>query len=53
MQLLTVNKKSFDRLAEIGVKEGWLFRSKAAADAKRYFDSEKIGDIKKFRYIKN
>jgi len=47
-----VNKKSFDRLAEIGLKEGWLFRSKAAADAKRYFDSEKIGDIKSLGILK-
>ena len=41
-----VNKKSFDKLARIGLDEGWLFTSKAAADAKRYFDTEKIGDIK-------
>ena len=48
-----VNKKSFDKLARIGLDEGWLFTSKAAADAKRYFDTEKIGDIKSLGIIKN
>ena len=47
-----VNKKSFDKLARIGLDEGWLFTSKAAADAKRYFDAEKIGDIKSLGILK-
>ena len=47
-----VNKKSFDKLAKIGLDEGWLFTSKAAADAKRYFDAEKIGDIKSLGILK-
>ena len=48
-----VNKKSFDKLAKIGLDEGWLFRSKAAADAKRYFDAEKIGDVKSLGLLKS
>jgi len=48
----SVNKKSFDKLAKIGLDEGWLFTSKAAADAKRYFDAEKIGDIKSLGILK-
>jgi hypothetical protein len=48
-----VNKQSFDKLAKIGLDEGWLFRSKAAADAKRYFDAEKIGDVKSLGLLKS
>ena len=47
-----VNKKSFDKLAKLGQDEGWLFTSKAAADAKRYFDAQKIGDIKSLGILK-
>ena len=46
-------KKSFDKLAKIGLDEGWVFRSKAAADAKRYFDAEKIGDVKSLGLLKS
>ena len=49
----SVNKKSFDKLARIGLEEGWLFKSKAIADAKRYFDAEKIGDIKSLGILKS
>ena len=48
-----VNKQSFDKLAKIGLDEGWLFRSKAAADAKRYLDADKIGDIKSLGLLKS
>ena len=48
-----VNKQSFDKLAKIGLDEGWLFRSKAAADAKRYLDAEKIGDVKSLGLLKS
>ena len=27
----SVNKRTFDKLAETGLKEGWLFRSREAA----------------------
>jgi len=46
------NKQAFDKLAKVGLDEGWLFRSKAASDAKRYFDTEKIGDIKSLGLLK-
>ena len=48
-----VNKKSFDKLAKIGLDEGWLFSSKSSADAKRYFDAEQIGDIKSLGILKS
>ena len=48
-----VNKQSFDKLAKIGLDEGWLFRSKAAADANRYLDADKIGDIKSLGLLKS
>jgi len=48
-----VNKQAFDKLAKIGLDEGWLFKSKAAADAKRYFDAEKIGDVKSLGLLKS
>ena len=48
-----VNKQSFDKLAKIGLEEGWLFKSKAAADAKRFFDAEKIGDVKSLGILKS
>ena len=48
-----VNKQSFDKLAKIGLEEGWLFKTKAAADAKRFFDSDKIGDVKSLGLLKS
>ena len=48
-----VNKQAFDKLAKIGLDEGWLFRSKAAADAKRYFDAERIGEVKSLGLLKS
>jgi hypothetical protein len=48
-----VNKKAFDKLAKVGLDEGWLFKSKAAADARRYFDSEQIGDVKSLGLLKS
>ena len=43
---------SMDKLADIGLKEGWLFSSESAADAKRFFDTQKIGDLKSLGLIK-
>ena len=48
-----VNKQSFDKLAKIGLEEGWLFKSKAAADAKRLFNSDKVGDVKSLGLLKS
>ena len=38
----TTNKKLFDRLAALGVKEGWLFKDEARANARGIMDAEKI-----------
>ena len=46
------NKQAFDKLAKIGLDEGWLFRTKEAANAKRFFDAEKIGDVKSLGILK-
>ncbi len=48
-----VNKQSFDKLAKVGLEEGWLFKTKAAADAKRFFDSDKVGDVKSLGLLKS
>ena len=48
-----VNKQSFDKLAKIGLEEGWLFASKASADAKRFFNAEKVGDVKSLGLLKS
>jgi hypothetical protein len=47
------NKQAFDKLAKIGLDEGWLFRSKEAANARRFFDAEKIGDVKSLGILKS
>ena len=41
----TVTKKLSDRLAALGVKEGWLFKNEARANAKGILDAEKIHHI--------
>ena len=41
-----VNKQTLDKLAKIGIDEGWLFKDKTIADARRMFDVEKVGDLK-------
>ena len=41
----TVNKKLFDRLAALGVKEGWLFKDEARATARGILDAEKIKHV--------
>jgi len=41
----TVNKKLADRLAALGVKEGWLFKDEARATARGILDAEKINHI--------
>jgi len=41
----TTNKKLFDRLAALGVKEGWLFKDEARANARGIMDAEKIKHV--------
>ena len=41
----TVNKKLFDRLAALGVKEGWLFKDEARGTARGILDVEKIKHV--------
>ena len=49
----SINKMSMDKLADIGLKEGWLFSSESAATAKRFFDTQKIGDLKSLGLMKS
>ena len=39
------NKKLFDRVAALGVKEGWLFKDEARANARGILDAEKIKHV--------
>ncbi len=48
----SVNKQTLDKLAKIGLDEGWLFKDKAIADARRMFDVEKVGDLKGLGLLK-
>jgi len=41
----TVNKKLADRIAALGVKEGWLFKDEARATARGILDAEKIHHV--------
>ena len=41
----TTNKKLMDRIAALGIKEGWLFKNGARADARGILDSRKIGNV--------
>ena len=41
----TVTKKLSDRLAALGVREGWLFKDEARANARGILDAEKIHHI--------
>ncbi len=47
-----VNKQTLDKLSKIGIDEGWLFKSKSVADARRLFDVEKVGDLKGLGLLK-
>ena len=48
----SVNKQTLDKLAKIGLDEGWLFKDKTIADARRMFDVEKVGDLKGLGLLK-
>jgi hypothetical protein len=39
------NKKLFDRVAALGIKEGWLFKDEARANARGILDAEKIHHV--------
>ena len=43
----STNKKLFDRLAALGIKEGWLFKDEARANARGILDAEK----KKIKHV--
>ena len=47
----TVNKKLFDRLAALGIKEGWLFKDEARANVKGILDAEKIKHVPGLGYL--
>jgi len=47
------NKATLDKLAKVGLDEGWLFKSEAAADAKKAFDAVKVGEIKGIGLLKS
>ena len=49
----SVNKQTLDKLATIGLEEGWLFKSEAAAIAKNAFDASKIGDLASLGILKS
>jgi hypothetical protein len=48
----SVNKMAMDKLAKIGVDEGWLFVDENIAKNKRFFDTQKIGDLKSLGLMK-
>ena len=48
----SVNKQTLDKLAQQGLKEGWLFKSEADAIAKNAFDAQKIGDLESLGILK-
>ena len=50
----TTNKQTLDKLAKVGLEEGWLFKNQAAADAKKMFSVNKaIGEIKGIGLLKS
>ena len=48
----TTNKKLFDRLAALGVKEGWLFKDEARANARGILDAQKINQVPGLGFLK-
>ncbi len=47
-----VNKQTLDKLAKVGLNEGWLFKSEADAIAKNAFDAQKIGELANLGILK-
>ena len=48
-----VNKQTLDKLARIGLDEGWLYKSESDAIAKNAFDASKIGDLQGLGILKS
>ena len=48
-----VNKQTLDKLARIGLDEGWLYKSESDAIAKKAFDASKIGDLQSLGILKS
>ena len=48
-----VNKQTLDKLARIGLDEGWLYKSESDAIAKNAFDAQKIGDLSSLGILKS
>jgi hypothetical protein len=48
-----VNKQTLDKLARIGLDEGWLYKSESDAIAKNAFDAQKIGDLQSLGILKS
>jgi hypothetical protein len=49
----SVNKQTLDKLARIGLDEGWLYKSESDAVAKNAFDAEKIGELTNLGILKS
>ena len=47
------HKQTFDKLARIGLDEGWLYKSESDAIAKNAFDASKIGDLQSLGILKS
>jgi hypothetical protein len=48
----SVNKQTLDKLAKVGLEEGWLFKSETDALGKNIFDAEKIGELESLGILK-
>ena len=48
----SVNKQTLDKLAKIGLDEGWLYKTEQDAIAKKAFDASKIGELQSLGILK-
>jgi len=48
----SVNKQTLDKLARIGLDEGWLYKTEQDAIAKKAFDASKIGELQSLGILK-
>ena len=49
----STNKLTLDKLAKLGIDEGWLFKSESDALAKNAVDAVKVGDLKGLGILKS
>ena len=49
----SVNKQTLDKLARIGLDEGWLYKTEQDAIAKKAFNASKIGDLQSLGILKS